>query len=164
MKAYPGWNPAMLSSPLSRDTHAGMGFRLALRRIALIVEALTGILVTVAAVIIALIPACTGQTAPVGGRGGIECVTTLGRGSWVLFPVAAVSLGVAAVAVRELVVMSRRTDSLALAAQIPVIAAAIFVLGFYHVNLARSPVWGAIALALCAAIILLTSSRPAGKY
>src|SRR5580704_16379925 len=91
------------------------------RRLALIVASLIGIVVSAAAVIIALIPACTDEMAPVGGRGGIVCVSTLGRGSWVLIPVALISLCVVVIAIRELVVTSHRTDRAILAAQIPLI-------------------------------------------
>ncbi len=145
-----------MSSAPSRDTQPDLGFEKVLRRVALVVEALAGTLVAVIAVIVPLIPECTGTTAPTGG---LACSNALGRGGWLLFLVAIIGLGVVVVALRGFASASKRSERLLLAGQVPVIGAAIFVLDFYRINPARPPVWGALAIGASAAIIVLTSPR-----
>jgi hypothetical protein len=131
------------------------------RRVALVFEALVGMLVTTAGVVIGLAPECVGEMAPIGGHGGIVCSSDLGQ-RWPLFPVAAVALCVAVLALRELAARWRESDSLLRIGQIPVFGLSAFVLFLYRIHPALAPILGAIALALCAATILFTPPRPRG--
>ena len=150
----------MPSPPASTDSRAGMALGIAFRGVALALEALTGTFVAVAAVIIALLPTCIGIAAPSGGGdGGLVCSPVISLATWALFLVAAIALVVVGIAVRGFASRSTRSELRLLGGQIPVLAGIGFVLVFYRFNPTRPPVWAAFALALCVAIIVLTSPR-----
>jgi hypothetical protein len=146
----------MLSPSASRDARASA----ALRRGALAVEALTATVVAVAAVIIALIPRCVGIAAPRGVDGGLECGRVISLDAWALLLVAVIAVVVVGIALRGFASRSKRSELGLLGGQVPLLIGIGFVLVFYGFNPTRPPVWAAILLALCVAIVVLTSPRP----
>jgi hypothetical protein len=146
----------ILSPSASNDTHTGT----ALRRVALALEALMGTVVAIAAVIIALLPRCVGIAAPRGLEGGLECSRVISLDTWALFLVAAIAVVVVGIVLRGFASRTKRSEVSLIAGQMPVLAGIGFVLVFYGFNPTRPPVWAALALALCVAIVVLTSWRP----
>ena len=149
-----------LSPSTSSDTRTGT----ALRRVARGLEASTATVVGIAAVIIAFLPRCVGIAAPSGGDGGLECSRVISLDAWALFLVAAVALAEVAIVLRGFAPGSKRSEAGLLGGQVPVLAGIGFVLIFYGFNPTRPPVWAALALALCVAIVVLTSPRPGRTF
>jgi hypothetical protein len=134
----------MLSSSASNDTRACI----ALRRVALALEASTATVVGIAAVVIALLPRCVGVAAARGFEGGLECSRVISLDAWALFLVAATAVVVVVIVLRGLASRSQRSELGLLGGQVPVLAGIGFVLVFYGFNPTRPPVWAALALAL----------------